>query len=170
MEKIFLTGTYGYKNFIDEATKTTLLDWTFSNLTNFKDNTISPYRKYKKIKVEDSIHSLVMNLKTQIINQENITNWITEPDYEDYIGVNLTGGKIHRHKDDTQSGYTHTRWNLILSYPESGGHSIYNDETNILEEKLIWKCEASEYFHSSTEVVGDKPRITLSLGFLIPKI
>ena len=170
MDKIFLKGTYGYENFIDNEIKTTLLDWTHTNLTNFKENPISPNRKYKKINSGDSIYNLVVNLKTRIINQENITDFIVEPYYEDYIGVNLIGGKIHRHKDDTQSGYIHTRWNLILSYPESGGHSIYNEEINVLKENLIWRCDASEYFHSSTEVIGDKPRITLSLGFLIPKI
>lgn len=38
---------------------------------------------------------------------------------------------------------------------------------NVLEEKMIWRCEAGKYTHGSTKVESEKPRITLSLGFLI---
>ena len=79
----------------------------------------------------------------------------------------MEGAFIHKHMDFNQGNLVHTRWNLILSYPEEGGHSIYNDQINILEENLIWKCVAGKVAHGSTKVIGKKPRITLSLGYML---
>jgi hypothetical protein len=90
--------------------------------------------------------------------------------YDNFIGVNSEGSSIHNHTDKNEKDYIHTRWNLILSYPENGGHSIYNNNINILEENLIWKCVAGKYTHGSTKVIGKKPRITLSIGFLIKEV
>jgi hypothetical protein len=167
IEKIELKGTYAYKNFIDDEIKQTLLSWTDTNYQSFIVNPKSFGRRYKLISSDDSIHELVLTIKNKIIELENITDWKKEPVYDDFIGVNSEGSSIHNHTDKNYGDYIHTRWNLILSYPEDGGHSIYGDNINILEENLIWKCVAGKYSHGSTKVIGKKPRITLSIGFLI---
>jgi hypothetical protein len=167
IEKVDLNGTYAYKNFIDEGTKQTLLNWVDTNYEFFVVNPISVGRRYKIVLSEDPIYELVSNIKNKIIELEGITDWKEEPMYYDFIGVNSEGSSIHIHSDKNEGDYIHTRWNLILSYPEGGGHSIYNGNVNILEENLIWKCIAGKYSHGSTEVIGSKQRITLSLGFLI---
>ena len=66
-----------------------------------------------------------------------------------------------------QVAHVHTRYNIILSYPDEGGDSIYNSNINKLEENMVWKCEASKFQHGSTVVRSEKPRVTLSIGFLI---
>lgn len=170
IEKIELKGTYAYKNFIDNNTKRTLLNWVNANYGSFIVNPNSVGRKYKRILPEDSIHEIVLQIKNRIIELEKITKWKEEPMYHDFIGVNSEGSSIHMHTDKNDEDYIHTRWNLILSYPEDGGHSIYNGIINILEENLIWKCIAGKYAHGSTKVIGKKPRITLSMGFLIEDI
>jgi hypothetical protein len=170
IEKVELNGTYAYKNFIDGEIKQTLLNWVDENYSSFKINPMNYGRKFKKISINDSIYELVSTIKNKIIELENITDWKKEPMFEDYIGVNIEGGFIHTHMDRNDGNYIHTRWNLILSYPEDGGHSIYNGYVNILEENLIWKCIAGKFTHGSTEVIGKKPRITLSIGFLIKEV
>jgi hypothetical protein len=167
MEKVFLNKTYGYKNFITENEKNTLINWVDENLQSFRIHPTGPKRRNRRIKIEDSIHTLVMEIKSRVIQLENIENWEEEPEYGDYIGVNFKGGFIHSHQDPNKGELTHTRWNLILSYPDLGGHSIYNGEINVLEENMIWKCVAGKYTHGSTVVESEKKRITLSLGFLI---
>jgi hypothetical protein len=167
MEKILLKETYGYKNFIDSETQNFLVNWTNSNISIFRNNPMGYGRKNKTITNEDSIYEIVQNIKRKIIEVENLDSTIVDFSHRDYIGVNLEGAFIHTHLDYNDGDLIHTRWNLILSYPIDGGHSIYNGEINILEEKLIWKCVAGKYSHGSTKVIGIKPRITLSLGFLI---
>jgi hypothetical protein len=166
-EKIELKKTYAYRNFIDDEAKQSLLDWVELNYPSFIVNPISKGRKFRKILNEDSIYQLVSTIKNTIIEIEGINDWKKEFRYGDFIGINSEGASIHVHSDYNDGEYIHTRWNLILSYPEDGGHSMYGGEINVLEENLIWKCVAGKYFHGSTEVIGSKPRITLSLGFLI---
>jgi hypothetical protein len=169
-EKVELKKTYAYRNFIDDETKQGLLDWVESNYHAFIVNPINKGRKLREISTEDSIHELISTIKNRLIEIEDINDWKKEPMYGDFIGIISKGSAIHVHTDYNKGDYIHTRWNLILSYPEDGGHSIYDGEINTLEENLIWKCVAGKYFHGTTEVIGDKPRITLSLGFLIKEV
>lgn len=163
MEKIILKNTYGYKNFISNSTQKLFLDWVRENESLFPNNPQGDNRKFKVITNEDKIFGEVEIIKKSISEIENINSWELEPTYKDYIGINYKNGFIHLHKDESLN---HLRWNLILSYPESGGHSIYDNEMNVLEEKMIWRCESGKYVHGSTKVESEKPRITLSLGFL----
>ena len=162
-----MNKTYGYKNFITENQRNILLDWVNNNFGTFKINPSGPHRRNRKINNEDSIYGLVNEIKNKIIRVENIEDWEEEPNYGDYIGINSKGGFIHVHQDPNKGNSVHTRWNLILSYPEIGGHSIYDGTINILEENMIWKCVAGKFAHGSTVVEGEKKRVTLSLGFLI---
>jgi len=166
MEKIKLKGTYGYKNFISNQEKEILVNWTKKNISNFIQN--GEGRGYGILKqFSDSPLKLVNKLRNRIIEIENINEWKEEPYFFDYIGVNTKGGSIHPHTDPNDGDYIHTRYNIILRYPEKGGESIYGDNINKLEENLVWKCIAGKVLHASTPVIGSKPRITLSLGFLI---
>lgn len=166
-EKIEWKTTYGYKNFISEDTQKIFLDWTSENLETFVFNQFGPNRKNRTIAKEDNIFPLVQNLKKQILEVENKDFHKINLSLRDYIGINFEGAFIQLHADYAEPGITHTRWNLVLSYPEEGGESIYNGEINKLEERLIWKCEASKYMHGSKKVIGKKPRITLSMGFML---
>jgi len=164
VQKIILKNTYGYKNFISDTTQKFFLDWVKENESDFTSNRMGNNRKFKIITNEDKIFGEIEIIKKTISELENINSWKLEPNYKDYIGINYKNGFIHQHIDEF---HNHLRWNLILSYPEKGGHSIYNHEMNVLEEKMIWRCESGKYTHGSTKVESEKPRITLSLGFLI---
>jgi len=167
MEKFLLEGTYGYKNFVDNETKGQILNWINENIESFRENEKGPSRKFRVLSEKDKLYDVVHNIKSKIIDTEQIRNWKPEPSFGDYIGINYQGAFIHQHVDINEGKLIHTRWNLILSYPNEGGHSIYDGKINVLEENMIWKCEAGKYQHGSVKVIGDKPRITLSLGFLI---
>ena len=171
MELIKLNNTYGYKNFIEDSEKKYFLNWISYNIELFEKNSIGNNRKFLILKnIDIEVEEKVKNLKNKIIELEKINEWIDEPNYYDYIGINTNGGHIHTHTDDNVDDYIHTRWNIILQYPIDGGHSIYGNSINILEENMIWKCEAGLVNHGSTSVIGDKSRITLSLGFQIKKL
>lgn len=166
MHRVELNNTYGYKNFIFEEEKISLLKWCEENDKKFIPNGFG--RKYCVLRgVDENVSELVSRIKNRIIGLENITEWVEETLYYDYIGINTRGGAIHKHKDPNLDGYTHTRYNVILSYPEEGGHSKYGGVINVLEENMVWKCVAGKVEHGSTPVIGNTPRITLSLGFQI---
>lgn len=171
MKKINLKNTYGYKNFIDDIDKKYFLNWIQVNENLFKKNehaTNGNNRKYLRLKdIDSEVEEKIQILKNKIIELEQIENWIEEPTFYDYIGINENDGFIQPHMDPNIRGYIHTRWNLILKYPLEGGHSIYGNSVNVLEENMIWKCESGIVTHGSLPVIGEVPRITLSLGFQI---
>lgn len=168
VEKIELNGTYGYKNFITDEEKQTLLNWVILNENSFTSNKFSN-RKFFKFDKNSTINELISEIKNRVILIESISDWKEEPIYLDYIGINSKGGSIHLHTDPNDGEFIHTRYNVVLSYPEKGGESIYGKHINVLEENMIWKCVAGKVSHGSTPVKSEKRRITLSLGFLIKK-
>jgi len=179
MKRIELNNTYGYENFITDVEQSELLLWVNNNRHLFQVNTTandlinSPYGS-RKIgilnKIKNAPLDLVKQIKDRVIELEKIENWKEEPYFNDAIGIHNEGGIIHTHTDPNDIGYIHTRYNIILSYPLDGGHSVYGGKINVLKEKMVWKCVAGNVPHGSTPVIGNKPRITLTLGFLIPKI
>lgn len=165
---VILNNTYGYRNFIEDTEKNYFLDWITLNQEMFPKNNFGDNRKFLVLKdIDKEIEQKIQTLKSKIIELEKIENWIEEPTFYDYIGINQSDGFIHTHTDPNISEYVHTRWNIILKYPSDGGHSIYGNSINILEENMIWKCESGIVKHGSLPVIGEIPRITLSLGFQI---
>jgi len=166
MDKIEIGSTYGYKDFITVEEQQLLMSWVNDNQSKFRIN--GPGRKFGVIQqIESNPFPLLDILRQRVVDLESIKDYKPEPIFQDYIGINSTGGAIHIHKDANQPPYTHTRFNVVLSYPEQGGESVYGNEVNALQERLVWKCIAGKVMHGSTPVVGIKPRITLSIGFLI---
>jgi hypothetical protein len=166
MDKIKIGSTYGYTNFINAQEQQELLEWVDQNQSQFRDN--GNGRKFGIIQqIQKQPHPLVSQLRDRIVELENIKDFKPEPIFQDYVGINSIGASIHPHTDVNQLPYIHTRFNVVLSYPDVGGESVYGDEINPLQELLVWKCIAGKVTHASTPVISGKPRITLSLGFLI---
>jgi hypothetical protein len=165
MEKIELKGTYGYKNFISDEEKEIMLSWVINNEKKFTSN--GNNRAFFTFNEPTPISDLIKHIKKKVIQIETITDWKEEPANLDYIGVNSKGGFIHEHLDLNDGDYIQIRYNVILSYPDDGGESIYGGEVNVLEENMVWKCVSGKVKHASNVVKSDKKRITLSLGFLI---
>jgi hypothetical protein len=165
MKKITIGSTYGYANFITEDERKLILNWIEKYNHQFTPN--GSGRKFGIVYDFPEYPKLIKNLRERIVNLEQIKNYLEEPTFKDYVGYITDGGAIHMHSDKNIDNYTHTRYNVVISYPEKGGESIYGNETNVLFEKMVWKCIAGRVLHGSKPVIGQKPRITLSLGFLI---
>jgi hypothetical protein len=175
MERTQFQDTWGYENFITDDEHNQLMDWIHENEQDFhivtRGNTPGPHAAHRKCYVfrNHLIHPfpLIQSIKQRVIEIESIGEWIPEPTFSDYIGYISEGGTIQLHKDRNEVGYTHVRYNIILSWPEEGGESLYGDSINSFKEKTVWRCEAGKFPHGSITVKGKRPRITLSLGFLI---
>jgi len=143
-----------------------LLDWIYQNKGLFKPNLKGLNRKYYVFSKRPYVPKLLYEIKNRIIEKENITHWHPEPVYEDYIGWISDGGFIHEHKDENLHGFKHVRYNLFLSVPEKGGDPIYNGKRMEFSERSYIKCNSGNELHSCEPVIGKKPRIVVSYGFL----
>lgn len=166
MMKVDIPKSWAYKEFISLGEQVVLL--AFANSVKHKLKGNGPGRFFQDHIVEKySLPQEYISVKQRIIDTEELKDFILDPIFGDFISFNETDGAIHKHKDDNKPGYIHTRYNLLLSVPESGGNPIYDDEIVDIEERMLWRCEAGLYNHASLPVVGNKPRINISFGFQV---
>lgn len=109
----------------------------------------------------------VWEIKKIIVEMFNLSKAQQEPLFKDYCGYITEGGAIHQHSDPNKDGLIHTRFNVLISKPVAGGIPVQNGKEIVVEEGDVWRCDAGIVKHWCTEVVGNKPRIVLSFGFLL---
>jgi hypothetical protein len=109
----------------------------------------------------------IWQIKQQVVEYFKLHNAKQEPMFKDLCGYIIEGGAVHKHVDANANGLIHTRFNVLVSKPISGGDPVLGDSVLDVQEGHTWKCEAGLINHSCTPVVGNKPRIVLSFGFLL---
>jgi hypothetical protein len=166
--KKYTKNTYGYENFISQKDRIKLIQFIEKNLNHFKIRTderellctIQDLPNYPK--------KVIKKLRDRIIKLEKIGEHYPDIIYKDAISIIYEGGFHDYHRDINYLNWYLVRYNIILSKPEEGGLSLYGDEINDWDECTIWKCVAGNIKHGVTKVIGERPRIVLCLGFLIP--
>jgi hypothetical protein len=106
-------------------------------------------------------------IKRLIVGEFGLHGAEQEPVFQDLCGFITAGGAIHPHTDPDHNGKQHVRFNVMVSKPELGGMPVQDGKEITVEEGDVWRCDASRVKHWCTSVVGSKPRIVLSFGFLI---
>ena len=109
----------------------------------------------------------VWEIKNIIVDGCKLQDAEQEPNFKDYCGYITEGGAIHKHTDTNKGKKIHTRFNVMVSKPEQGGEPVQEDKVIEVEEGSVWRCNAGVVAHWCNTVVGYKPRIVLSYGFLL---
>jgi hypothetical protein len=166
MTKIEISNSWAYTEFISIEEQTVLLKFANSVRNLLQNNGFGRFYQ-DHIEQKYSLPQEYKDIKQRIINTEKLKDFILDPVFGDFISFNETDGAIHKHKDNNEKGFIHTRYNLLLSIPDSGGNPIYDEEVINVEERMLWRCEAGLYNHASLPVIGSKPRINISFGFQV---
>lgn len=113
----------------------------------------------------------LLNEQQRIMLELGLYPYYDEPYFGNFIGVNLEGANVHLHTDPgkiiNNIYHNHVRINFLLSKPNSGGFPIIENQIVDVNEGESWVNVADKWQHQSTTVIGDKPRIVLSLGSLV---
>ncbi len=166
MVKVNFPNTWGYENFITDEEKDILLQWMNQNFGRTYNNGDGRFY-FPHAQNLENIPETYNTVKQRIIEVEQLNNFRTDPNYGDFISFNLEGASIHPHTDSNERGRIHTRYNLLVSMPESGGQPVYGNNILEVKEKMLWRCVAGAVQHKSLPVVGSKPRLNISFGFSI---
>jgi hypothetical protein len=150
--------------FITNSEKQELNDWANVNKNRFTPN---GFGRQFGIFSNIGYPKAALAIRKRIIEQFSLGSAIQEPMFKDYCGYITEGGAIHKHSDPNQGDLIHTRFNVLISKPVSGGIPVQNDKEIVVEEGDVWRCDAGIVKHWCTEVVGGKPRIVCSFGFLL---
>ena len=144
-----------------------IVGWLKKNYLRLRNN--GENRFMRNMDELPDIPQVVWEIKKRIIEKENLYGYKQEPLFKDSIGYMLDGGKLHEHSDPNHDNLIHTRFNVYVQIPESGGFPIYNGQTCKLKERTYICCRAGIDLHSCEKVVGNRERVILSYGFLIPQ-
>lgn len=141
-------------------------EWAIHNVATFKNNPAGANRKFKVLDGNDYPQE-ALEVKNQIVSAFNLEGKQQEPMYKDFCGFITEGGFVHKHRDPNIGQLTHTRFNVLVSKPLAGGVAVIDGKEINVEEGDVWRCDAGLYEHWTTPVIGAKPRIVLSFGFLL---
>lgn len=172
MNKVILENTYGYEDFITEEERLFLEEWAISNNSYLKRNIEGPYRNFGRLDSLSDIPPVIKELKNKLIELESIEKVIEAPQNADWLGIQKETAFVEPHMDynGPDNRYYTRRYNILISLPEEGGQPIYGNKVLKVKERMIWRCDAGLVIHSSIPNKGEKLRINLSFGFLMPRI
>lgn len=93
---------------------------------------------------------------------------MVEPMFKNMTGNNYADGAfVHPHTDPAPEGYVHTRCNLMLKKPLTGGNPVIDGEEIFINQGDLWLCLASMELHGTTPIFGGE-RLIFSFGGLVP--
>jgi hypothetical protein len=115
------------------------------------------------------VRDLSIKLWKEKYEELQIYDYEEEPLFGLFLGVNNDGGNVHEHTDPAKLHFNHIRLNFMLSKPSNGGNPVIENQEIEIQEGECWLNIADRWKHKSTPVIGEKDRIVLSLGSLVPE-
>lgn len=145
-----------------------IVEWTRKNYIYFKKNGLNRY--FQLLNYFHDVPNCIWEIKKRIIEKEDLFNFEQEPFFKDSIGYMLNGGELHLHTDPNpkDSDLIHTRFNVYVQIPIKGGIPIYDNKICNLNERTYICCRSGIDFHKCQIVEGEKERVVVSFGFLMP--
>lgn len=149
-----------------------LADFAVTGLSKFRYNPAGEGRRFCNLNNYDiALKYKIQDFSLQCYKQLGVDTVVEEHMFGNFVGVNTEGAFVHKHTDpDKIDGYWHVRLNFMIQKPNMGGEVVINGIEYKIEQGQSWINFASKWQHSSTPVVGDKPRVVLSMGnYIEPK-
>ena len=152
---------------LSEEEQFEIVEWVKKNYLRFRQTGENRYMR--QMDLFDDIPKCVWDIKERIVKKEKLEDAIQEPMFRDAIGYMFEGGQLHKHTDPNLNGLIHTRFNVYVQIPKKGGYPVYRDEVILLKERTYVCCRSGLDLHYCQLVEGDRARIIISYGFLLPK-
>lgn len=151
---------------INESEQKEIVDWIVNNIEFLDLNGVNRYKQY--LDFFESPPEIFNIVRQRIIDKENLHSYRQEPFLRDSIAYATNGSKLHPHTDPRCDGLEHVRFNVYVQLPKIGGRPVYAGIKHNLQERRYICCRSSLDLHQATTVKGDRARVIISFGFLIP--
>jgi hypothetical protein len=156
---------------LSEEEQEIIVEWTRNNyqyfIYNGKNKEDPRYRQHLDFFKE--VPCVFYDIKQRIIDKEDLHRYQQEPIFRDSIAYAKHGSQLHRHVDPNRFGLIHVRFNVYVQLPYQGGTPVYGNKDIILKERTYVCCRSGLDLHYAKKVIGERERIVISYGFLIPK-
>jgi hypothetical protein len=125
------------------------------------------YKRYDESCSE--VPDLFWQVRRRAVEMFSVTDFEDEPGYKCFLGCNTEGGFVHRHTDPSPPEKHHVRMNLMISKPLVGGEPVIDGKLVEVKERDLWCFFPTVMPHETTPVVGNRRRMVISIGILVPK-
>lgn len=112
---------------------------------------------------------LVWTIKQRLIEKEGLQGYNeTHPNIRDLLLIVEKGYSLPKHTDGNKNIYIRTRFNIFIQIPDKGSETYYDSSLVDTIEGSYVLCRSGIDEHYSNMNNDDKPRVSLSFGFLLP--
>jgi hypothetical protein len=152
---------------LDEDEQKIIVDWVKKNYKTFKPT--GYHRGMNSLQNYSDVPECIWNIKQRIVEKEGLENEKQDPFFKDAVGYMWEGGSLHKHTDPNIENLIHVRYNVYVQIPYEGGIPVYNNIRCNLKERTYICCRSGIDYHWCEKVIGERERIVLSFGFMLPK-
>jgi hypothetical protein len=151
---------------LSEEEQKIIVEWVRNNYKSFKKTGYN--RSMNSLHNYDNVPPCIWDIKKRIVEKEQLQDATQDPFFKDAIGYMQDGGALHKHTDPNINNLIHVRYNVYVQLPIEGGIPIYNNVRCNLKERTYICCRSGMDHHWCEEVKGNKERIVISYGFMLP--
>ena len=149
-----------------------IVNFAFTEIGKFMVNPAGLGRRFCNLnKYNIDLSKRVKEFARESYSSLGIDSVNEEHMFGNFIGVNSGGAFVHEHIDpNREDGHWHIRLNFMIQKPDVGGNVVIDGVEYLINEGESWINFASKWRHASTPVVGQRPRVVLSMGnYIDPK-
>lgn len=151
---------------LTEEEQKIIVDWVRKSKNKLDQNGFNRWKK--ELELLNDVPDCIWDIKSRIVKKEKLEEAKEERYLKDSVGYMCDGGQLHKHTDPNDGDLVHTRFNAYVQIPYVGGLPIYNNKILELKERTYICCKAGIEEHYCQMVEGERERIILSFGFLLP--
>ena len=155
-------------DFVTAAEASELLRWAWRMAPFLRSN--GPGRSFLRVHLlpeQPALHAAVAERAR--LHAAGHAASALEPVLTNYLSIISDGGAVHPHTDSTPAGTRHLRCNLFLQLPDAGGRPIIGGLPFDVAERTLLCFFPSSSLHSSEPAAGERRRVLLSFGLLVPE-
>lgn len=153
---------------VTKEERTQLLDWVETHRHHFLE--LEPKRLILVVNYEEDTPQLVWDLRDRILQSMGLDTISTEaPLMRTFVEVLQPGCVATMHRSAPMSNVIYFDVNILLQKSDEGGDPILGESLLLVKEGAGWKNYETLIPNSNTEVLGEKPRITLTFSRSVPK-
>jgi hypothetical protein len=124
------------------------------------------YNRFAKLGITELKCMGIKALRERISDRFELGEYtVYDPCLGDFLSIVKNGGNIQTHIDN-YPGYDHFRVNLVLQKPINSGYAVVDGIEYEIDECGCWGFRPDLKWHSTTPVIGDKDRVSISFGYL----
>lgn len=153
---------------VSKEERTQILDWVETHRDDFLE--LESKRHVLVLNYVDDTPKMIWDIRDRVLQSMGLETISSEaPLMRTFIEVLQPGCIATVHRSAPMSNVIYFDVNILLQKAEDGGEPVLGESLLQVKEGAGWKNYETLIPNSNTEVLGDKPRITITFSRSVPR-